>query len=149
MHISPCSTPDQATGMLDGGQEVIARRHTERLVTSIHLHLDPARGGGAFHDLNRYPLSAALHFLQGRQHTMLYGSRRERGGLNTAMTAETITDVGERFSFEIAFGQPYRSFYLITGERGTIRVERAFTTPPDRESRAASMKHNRGAEIMW
>jgi NDP-hexose-3-ketoreductase len=99
------------------------------------FRLDPASGGGAFHDLNRYPLSAALHFLSGRQHRFLKGTIKEREGLNIAMTAETISDEGERFSFEIAFGQPYRSFYLITGERGTIRVERAFTTPAEMENR--------------
>ena len=99
------------------------------------FRLDPAKGGGAFHDLNRYPLSAALFFLEGKTHRYLRGSTEVRGGLTLSLQAESITDAGEEFSFLTSFGQPYRSFYEIRGERGTIRVERAYTTPADMESR--------------
>lgn len=95
------------------------------------FRLDPALGGGAFHDLNRYPLSAALYFLKGAQHRFVRGDLRERDGLDLAMEAVTVTEEGEEFSFRIAFGEPYRAFYQIGGERGTIRVERCFTTPAD------------------
>jgi len=98
------------------------------------FRLDPASGGGAFHDLNRYPLSAALFFLKGKQHQILRCSAEEHDGLNRAVAAETVTEAGERFSFDIAFHRPYRCFYQITGEQGTVRVERAFTTPPDGEA---------------
>ena len=98
------------------------------------FRLDPARGGGAFHDLNRYPLSAALFFLEGKTHRFLSGTAEMRDGLSQSLQAESVTDAGERFSFLISFGRQYRSFYEIRGARGTIRVERAYTTPPDMEN---------------
>ncbi len=110
------------------------------------FRLDPASGGGAFHDLNRYPLSAALYFLKGKQHEILRCSAVEHEGLNRAVAAETVTEAGERFTFDIAFHRPYRCFYQITGEQGSVRVERAFTTPPDWEAiievRAAENDHS-------
>jgi len=99
------------------------------------FRLDPARGGGAFHDMNRYPLSAARFFLRGKTHRLLRASTVVRDGLTFSLEAASITDAGETFSFLTAFNLPYRSFYQITGERGTIRVERAYTTPADMENR--------------
>ncbi|MDA8429720.1 MAG: Gfo/Idh/MocA family oxidoreductase [Geobacteraceae bacterium] len=98
------------------------------------FRLDPARGGGAFHDLNRYPLSAALYFLEGKTHRFLAGTTEMRDGLSRSLQAESVTDAGEGFSFLISFGRQYRSFYEIRGARGTIRVERAYTTPADMEN---------------
>lgn len=95
------------------------------------FRLNPTMGGGAFNDMNRYPLSAALFFLKGKQHHFISGNRVEQNGLNLEFMAESETDAGEKFSFLTAFGKPYRSFYEIKGERGSIRVERAYTTPAD------------------
>jgi predicted dehydrogenase len=99
------------------------------------FRLDPAMGGGAFHDMNRYPLSAALFFLEGQRHRFLRGGTEVRDGLTLSLQAESITDAGEGFSFLTAFGLSYRSFYVISGERGAVRVERAYTTPADMECR--------------
>jgi len=99
------------------------------------FRLDPAMGGGAFHDMNRYPLSAALYFLSGKSHRFIRGSAQVREGLNLSLRAESLTDAEEEFSFQVAFGQRYRSFYQISGERGEIRVDRAYTTPADMENR--------------
>lgn len=99
------------------------------------FRLDPAMGGGAFHDMNRYPLSAALYFLTGKLHRFIRGGAQVRKGLNRSLWAESQTDSGEEFSFQVAFGQHYRSFYEISGARGVIRVERAYTTPSDMENR--------------
>ncbi|MFA7403180.1 MAG: Gfo/Idh/MocA family oxidoreductase [Pelobacteraceae bacterium] len=101
------------------------------------FRLDAAMGGGAFHDLNRYPLSAALFFLEGKDHRFVRGSTEVRDGLTISLQAESGTEAGESFSFLVSFGQQYRSFYEITGERGNIRVERAYTTPADMENRIA------------
>jgi predicted dehydrogenase len=101
------------------------------------FRLDKAMGGGAFHDMNRYPLSAALFFLEGKDHRFVRGSADVRDGLTLSLQAESETEAGESFSFLVAFGQQYRSFYEITGERGSIRVERAYTTPADMENRIA------------
>lgn len=98
------------------------------------FRLDPAMGGGAFNDMNRYPLSAALFFLKGTHHSFQRGAAGERNGLNRSFEGTTFTEADERFSFLTAFDLPYRSYYEITGELGSIRVDRAFTTPPDLEN---------------
>lgn len=99
------------------------------------FRLDPARGGGAFNDMNRYPLSAAQYFLRGQRHEVLTGELEERDGLVWSLRAKSVTDAGEYFSFLTAFGLPYRSYYELQGERGNIRVERAYTTPAEWENR--------------
>lgn len=101
------------------------------------FRLDSAMGGGAFHDMNRYPLSAAMFFLEGKTHHIFKSRAEVRGDLNVLFEAESVTEAGEEFSFVVAFGQPYRSFYEIRGERGTIRVERAYTTPADMKNMIA------------
>lgn len=95
-----------------------------------NFRLDPARGGGAFHDLARYPLGTALHFLQG-EITGFRGVSHGRDGLNLGMHGAALTSAAEAFSFSIAFDRQYESYYEIVGERGKIRVERAYTTPPE------------------
>lgn len=107
------------------------------------FRLNPGMGGGAFHDMNRYPLSAARFFLAGQSHHFITGTIEERDGLTMALQAESITDAGERFSFLTAFGRSYRSFYEIVAERGSIRVERAYTTPADRANRIVVMANGR------
>jgi len=94
------------------------------------FRLDPLQGGGAFHDLARYPLGAALHLLNGTPGGFR-GQALWREGLNIAVHGTALTDAAESFSFSIAFGQQYESFYELIGEAGKIRLERAFTTPPD------------------
>jgi len=98
------------------------------------FRLDPLQGGGAFHDLARYPLGAALHLLQGRPGGFR-GQALWREGLNIAVHGTALTDADESFSFSIAFGQQYESLYEVIGEAGKIRLERAFTTPPDYANR--------------
>lgn len=92
------------------------------------FRLDPAMGGGAFHDLNRYPLSSALYFLRGAEYEF-HGISFDRDRLNLAMHGVAATSADEAFSFSIAFGLQYESYYEIIGDQGKIRVERAYTTP--------------------
>ncbi len=99
------------------------------------FRLDPDRGGGAFHDMNRYPLSAALTFLEGESYRFVRGEKAVRDGLTMSLQAEAVTSSDERFTFLTAFGQSYRSFYELRGCCGSIRVERAFTTPADMVNR--------------
>ena len=121
-------------GMVDAGR--IGRVSSLRSVFGFpfpaegNFRLDPGRGGGAFHDLARYPLSTALHFLQGDAYRFK-GFALDRNGLNTAMHGTAFSSAGEIFSFSIAFGQQYESYYEIIGELGKIRVDRAYTTPAD------------------
>jgi len=96
-----------------------------------NFRLDPLQGGGAFHDLNRYPLSAARYFLGGEIEAVDRCRVTRLGGLITSMVAEARTTADERFSFTIAFDQPYRSCYEFSGTHGTLRLDRAFTPPAD------------------
>ncbi len=99
------------------------------------FRLDPHRGGGAFHDLNRYPLSAARFFLRGDVSDIVSCSTIRQDDLIISMEAEARTTADERFTFFIAFGQPYRSFYEVSGTGGTLRLDRAFTPPADHQCR--------------
>jgi predicted dehydrogenase len=96
-----------------------------------NFRLDPHQGGGAFHDLNRYPLSAARYFLRAEISAVDRCNVTWGDGMITSMEAEACTAADERFSFVIAFGRPYRSFYEISGTQGTLRLDRAFTPPAD------------------
>ncbi len=114
----------------------IGRIRTLRVVFGFTLRdsgnfrLDPARGGGAFHDLSRYPLSAALRFLDGEPESFT-GVAFENNGLVTGMHGFALSSRQELFSFGIDFAQQYHSFYELVGERGRIRVDRAFTPPAE------------------
>lgn len=107
------------------------------------FRLNPAMGGGAYHDMNRYPLSAALYFLEGKMHRFFQGNMESRAGLTVSLQADSFTEAGETFSFLTAFGKPYRSYYMISGERGFVKVERAFTTPAELENRISLMADSR------
>ena len=94
---------------------------------------DPERGGGAFHDLARYPLSAVLYYLGGRPGNMS-GYRIYRGKLDVAMEACGVTNCAEMFAFSIGFERQYENRLEIVGERGSIRLNRAFTIPADADN---------------
>ncbi len=102
-----------------------------RLTDRENFRLDPLRGGGAVSDLACYPLSAARHFLSGGRYTFS-GYAFERGGLNTGLVASGVTSADEGFLCSIGFEQQYECGYEIVGEAGSLRVERAFSLPPDR-----------------
>jgi len=98
------------------------------------FRLDPEQGGGAFHDLARYPLGIAVHLLKGRLRDFK-GQSLWHDGLNTAVNGTALNDADELFSFTILFGQQYESLYEVIGDAGKIRLERAFTTPQDYSNR--------------
>jgi len=99
-----------------------------------NFRLDPAMGGGAFHDLACYAVSSAAHFLRGRCRSFS-GYALCKNGLNISMNGTALTTADEIFSYSLAFGQPYECLYEIIGEQGNIRVDRAYTTPADMENR--------------
>lgn len=99
-----------------------------------NFRLDPLQGGGAFHDLARYPLGIA-NYLLSELPQKFCGHSTWRDGLNTGVVGTAITPGDEVFTFAMAFGQQYEASYEVIGETGTIRVERAYTTPADYENR--------------
>lgn len=126
-------------------KEIVSRGEIGRLVTlrsvfgfplpaGENFRCDPRQGGGAFHDLARYPLGTALYFLQGEEYRFR-GFAVERHGLNVGMHGVARTSADETFTFTMAFGQQYESYYEIIGEQGKIRVDRAYTTPADLANR--------------
>jgi predicted dehydrogenase len=99
-----------------------------------NFRLDPLQGGGAFHDLARYPLGIAVYLLSSMPQKFS-GHATWRDGLNTGVAGTALTPANEIFTFSIAFGQHYEASYEVLGETGTIKVERAYTTPADCENR--------------
>lgn len=98
-----------------------------------NFRLHQEYGGGAFHDLNRYPLSAARHFLRGEIGDIVHCNARWKDNMIMSLETGARTSEGEQFTFSIGFGQPYRSFYEINGTNGMLRLNRAFTPPSDHE----------------
>lgn len=103
-----------------------------------NFRMDPACGGGAFYDLARYPLGIAGYLLKGRLEEFR-GFAIDRNGLNLAMHGVAHSSAGEILQFAIAFGQSYECGYELIGERGKIRVDRAFTTPHELANRIEVM----------
>jgi predicted dehydrogenase len=112
-----------------------------------NFRLDPVRGGGAFHDLARYPLATALYFLQGTIGE-IKGYRVDRGDLNMGMSGLANSSEDELFTFSLAFGQEYESYYEIVGEKGKIRLDRAYTTPADLANRVTVTCSGRDESFM-
>lgn len=135
---------------IDRGE--IGRVRTVRSVFSFpcppagNFRLDPARGGGAFHDLARYPIGTAWQFLQGCC-LDFSGYMLDHKGLNVAVHGTALTDAQEVFSFTMAFGLPYECRYEIVGEQGSIKVDRAYTTPTDKANHIQVMSGGRDASF--
>jgi NDP-hexose-3-ketoreductase len=101
-----------------------------QLTMKDNFRSKPDHGGGAFYDQASYPLSAALFFLEGTSYKFR-GKSFFRGGLNIGMQAHALTDRNENLAFSIGFEQQYECWYELAGEKGKLRVDRAFTTPVD------------------
>jgi NDP-hexose-3-ketoreductase len=106
--------------------------------------LDASAGGGAFHDLGRYPLGAAHRLLRGDLGAITRCATGLQDGVMLWMEAETSTTAGQRLSFSIAFGKPYECWYELRGTEGVLRLERAFTPPPEHR---CSVEIRRGARV--
>lgn len=108
---------------------------------------DPTCGGGAFHDQIRYPLSAACYFFVGKDY-VFQGRKVYTGELLTAMHGTAVTEEKEIFHFSVGFGLPYRSAYALKGDQGSVRVERAFTTPADLANKIVVTRAGRDASFI-
>jgi len=112
-----------------------------------NFRLDPLQGGGAFHDLARYPLGIATYLLSSIP-AKFRGHSTWHDGLNTGVAGTAITANEEIFSFSISFAQQYEALYEVIGEIGKIRLERAYTTPADYENRIILTTNNNVTEII-
>jgi dTDP-3,4-didehydro-2,6-dideoxy-alpha-D-glucose 3-reductase len=93
---------------------------------------DPTQGGGAIHDLVRYPLATALLYFRGDLGDFC-GIDHIQEQMTLSLQGSALSSAEEELRFFIAFDQPYASFYEVIGDAGTIRVNRAYTPPADLE----------------
>lgn len=94
------------------------------------FRLDPQCAGGAANDLLTYVVGAAGLLLPSPL-VACRGYARWRDGVDIAAAGTGHTRTGEQFSFHIGFDQAYTCAYELVGERGRLRLERAFSVPPD------------------
>ncbi|OEU85641.1 oxidoreductase [Streptomyces abyssalis] len=89
-------------------------------------------GGGALWDTAVYPLRAALHFL-GPRLAVLGASLISGPGQEVDTAGAALLRTPDGVTAQLAFGldHGYRSLYEITGTRGRITLDRAFTPPAD------------------
>lgn len=106
------------------------------------FRLNGGPGSGTFHDQARYPLSAALYHVRGDLREFSGYALFQRG-VNVSLHACGMSTSGESFWCSIGFEQPYECWYELVGERGMIRLERAYTTPADL---SATIRITSGAE---
>ncbi|WP_047868899.1 Gfo/Idh/MocA family protein [Nocardiopsis sp. RV163] len=107
---------------------------------------DPALGGGALLDVGVYPLGLA-QFLLG-------DGLRVRGGFldhdpDTGVDARGSVLLsgpgGVSVQLGFGFGMHYRNTYTVWGEKGSLRLDRAFT-PPETLRPALELRTDEGAE---
>lgn len=125
-------------GLIAAGEvgTVVAVRSVFTIPSPVagNYRLDPDCGGGAFYDLARYPLATADLHLRG-ECISFRGHSLWQQKLNLAMHGTALTAADEIFSFSMAFGTTYESAYEVIGDRGKIRLDRAYTPPADHVGR--------------
>ncbi len=94
------------------------------------FRLSAGPGGGSFQDQARYPLSGALCHLRGELREFA-GFAQFRNGVDVSLQACGRSSLGEQFFCSIGFEQTYECWYELVGDRGTLRLDRAYTTPAD------------------
>lgn len=89
-------------------------------------------GGGALLDIGVYPLRAAQLFLGPRLDVVGAALREDpRHGVDVAGTALLRNPRGDTAQLTFGMAHAYRNVYALWGSEGGMRVERAFTPPPD------------------
>jgi predicted dehydrogenase len=93
---------------------------------------DPATGMGVLNETGCYPISAARGFFGGEPDSVM-ATISQREGVDWSGSARL--QYGDRGTATCDFGydRHYRCSYSLWGSGGQLRVERAFTPPPDFE----------------
>lgn len=95
-----------------------------------NYRLDPSRGGGACNDLLGYVASCACLFVPGDLRGAT-GHVTMANGIDVAAQGIARGDGEVFFAWSLGFRQQYECFYELVGEAGLLRLERAYSTPPD------------------
>lgn len=99
-----------------------------------NFRLDPARGGGACADLLTYTVGTLELFDLGDLRDPS-GIVLHREGIDLAAHGTAGLANGAAFTFSISFCQQYESCYELVGAAGLLRLDRAYTTPPELANR--------------
>ncbi len=92
----------------------------------------PELGGGALLDTGVYPLRAAQEFLGPGLRVVGATLRHDPiRRVDVGGAALVVDGAGVTAQIEFGFDGAYRAGYELRGDRGRIRVPRAFTAPPD------------------
>jgi NDP-hexose-3-ketoreductase len=94
-------------------------------------------GGGALLDTGVYPIRAAQHVLGEDLEVLGAVLRDDAGrGVDLGGSALLLSGKGVTAHLEFGFDRPYRCSYEISGPGGTLRLDRAFTPPPEHHATA-------------
>jgi NDP-hexose-3-ketoreductase len=116
-----------------GAIKILRAAYGFNLADKTNFRMNPQEGGGAFYDLLRYPVSTAQYFLDDDLEDCT-GYALLRKGLVVGMHGSARMQGNTVFAFSVGFEQQYESYYEIVGERGSLRLDRAYTPPPDFEN---------------
>jgi len=111
------------------------------------IRLRPEGGKGVFFEVVRYPLSMATLFLEGDVVSST-GYALSKAGMPEGIHGYALFGKNEALDFSISFTQQYESFYEVVGEKGKVRVERAFAPEPDQESLIRIMLNAGNSTVM-
>lgn len=104
-------------------------------------------GGGAFLDIIGYPVSM-LRFLFDCEPVKCGGfQKRDKKGLDISGTASVIMQNGIMAQISYGFDQSYECFYEIIGTKGSIFLDRCYTTPETMENAIRIKVENSEREI--
>lgn len=99
-----------------------------------NFRLKKELGGGAFLDIVGYPVSAMRFFFDCQPVKGAGFQKRNNKGLDISGTASIVMESGAIGQISYGFNQLYECFYQIIGTKGSIFLDRCYTTPETMEN---------------